>query len=90
MNLFKLRQFHHASSLNCVNPIYSARLADSTFLEGILVILISRPVLYGRSGGFGRDLLIALTQMCLEAPPTSAEADIKNCVIGRDSPVFRA
>jgi hypothetical protein len=31
-------------------------------------------------GGFLRP--IGLTQMCLEAPPTPAEADIKNCVIG--------
>src|SRR5437764_8854446 len=47
----KLPQFHHASSLNCVNPIYSARLADSTFLEEILVILISRPVLTAAAAG---------------------------------------
>src|SRR2546421_13009357 len=48
----KRPQFHHASSLNCVNPIYSARLADSTFLEEILVILISRPVLTAAAAGF--------------------------------------
>ncbi len=80
--------FSQASS---VPPCVVLELCESHLLSSIGRFYLSRgdprhidftPCTYGRSGGFGRDLLIGLTQMCLEAQPTSAEADIKNCVIG--------
>ena len=77
--------FSQASS---VPPCVVPELCESHLLSSIGKFYLPRgdlrdidftPCTYGRSGRFGRDLLIGLTQMCLEA---SAEADIKNCVIG--------